>query len=53
MLLIEWRDRRLEHGLSMQGIHSRPVRYAVYIALLFLVALFFDNQSPDFIYFQF
>ena len=53
MLLVEWRDRRLEHGLSMQGIHSRPVRYAVYIALLFLVALFFDNQSPDFIYFQF
>ena len=53
MLIVEWTDRRLEHGLSMQGIHSRPVRYAVYIALIFLVALFFDNQSPDFIYFQF
>ena len=53
MLIVEWTDRRLEHGLSMQGVRSRPLRYAVYIVLIFLVALFFDNQSPDFIYFQF
>lgn len=53
MLLIEWADRREEHALSMGGVRCRAIRYAVYLGLLFLVALFFDNGSPDFIYFRF
>jgi D-alanyl-lipoteichoic acid acyltransferase DltB (MBOAT superfamily) len=53
MLLVEWIDRREEHGLSMRGIRYRSIRYAIYIVLLLVTVLYFDDGSPKFIYFQF
>ena len=53
MLLVEWIDRREEHGLSMRGIRYRSVRYAIYFAILLITLLYFDDGSPKFIYFQF
>jgi len=53
MVLVEWIDRREEHGLSMSGIRYRSIRYAIYLGLLLVTILFFDDGSPKFIYFQF
>ena len=53
MLLVEWIDRREDHGLSMRGIRYRSVRYAMYFAILLITLLYFDDGSPKFIYFQF
>lgn len=53
MLLVEWIDRREEHGLSMKGVRFRVARYAIYIAVILVTLLYFDDGSPKFIYFQF
>lgn len=53
MLLVEWIDRREEHGLCMKGVRFRVVRYAIYIAVILVTILYFDDGSPKFIYFQF
>ncbi len=53
MLLVEWIDRREEHGLSMKGVRFRVARYAIYIAVILVTILYFDDGSPKFIYFQF
>ena len=50
MLLVEWIDRREEHGLSMRGIRCRSVRYAIYFAILLITLLYFDDGSPKFEY---
>ena len=53
MLVVEWIDRKEEHGLSMVGVKYRALRYAVYFALILVTILYFDDGSPKFIYFQF
>lgn len=53
MLLVEWIDRREEHGLSMKGVSHRAVRYAIYLAIILVTMLYYDDGSPKFIYFQF
>ena len=53
MLLVEWIDRREEHGLSMKGVRFRVARYAIYIAVILVTLLYYDDGSPKFIYFQF
>ena len=53
MLLVEWIDRKEDHGLSMRGVRSRAVRYAIYFAIILVTILYFDDGSPKFIYFQF
>jgi len=53
MLLVEWIDRREEHGLSMRNTRCRAVRYAIYFAVILVTMLYFDDGSPKFIYFQF
>ncbi len=53
MLLVEWIDRREEHGLCMKGVRGTVVRYAIYMAIILVTILYFDDGSPKFIYFQF
>ncbi|MBR1927315.1 MAG: MBOAT family protein [Bacteroidales bacterium] len=53
MLLVEWVDRGEEHGLSMAGVRHGTIRYAIYIAIILVTILYFDDGSPKFIYFQF
>ena len=52
MLLIEWFQRDKEHGLDLSGIKSGIIRYAAYLAVLFLTFAF-GGHAENFIYFQF
>lgn len=53
LAIVEWLSSSGSHVLSLDAIHSRLARYAVYVALVALIILFSDNSSPNFIYFQF
>jgi hypothetical protein len=52
MLVVEWVQRGRTHGLELK-ISSQPVRYIIYILLLFLIYFWDANNPADFIYFQF
>lgn len=53
MFGIEWLNREKEHGLVMDGVKSRPLRWAIYLVLMISVLLFFDDGTSPFVYFQF
>jgi len=53
MLSVEWIDREKEHALTLSHISNLPVRYAIYIALSAIVAMFWKTDPTQFIYFQF
>ncbi len=48
----EWYNRKAEFGLDLSKFKSKPVRWGVYYALIF-VMLRYSGQQQDFIYFQF
>ena len=52
MLLVEWFHRDKEHGFDLSGIKWGVVRYAAYLAVLFLTFAF-GGHAVNFIYFQF
>lgn len=52
MLLVEWIQRRKEHGLDLSGVRFRAVRYAIYLAVLF-ITFALGGHAENFIYFQF
>jgi hypothetical protein len=52
MLVVEWVQRGRAHGLEL-NINSQPVRYIIYILLLFLIYFWDANNPAGFIYFQF
>lgn len=52
LLLIEWVQRKREHGLDMSGVRNGVVRYAFYIATLAMIFVF-GVFNETFIYFQF
>lgn len=52
MLLVEWLQRRREHGLSMEGVRNGVIRYVCYIAVLSMIFVF-GVFNETFIYFQF
>lgn len=52
LLLIEWVQRKCEHGLDMSGVRNGVVRYAFYIATLAMIFVF-GVFNETFIYFQF
>lgn len=51
-LFAEWLQRSREHVLDISFIKHRPLRYAIYIALLMSV-LYFSGESQQFVYFKF
>jgi len=54
MVAIEWVGREAPFALSRLGLHwRRPVRWAFYSFLLFLIGMFMQTQETPFIYFQF
>lgn len=54
MLIIEWIDRKQEHGLCLNGIKSIVWRYVLYFALWMLILWCATAGEPtQFIYFQF
>jgi len=52
MLVVEWLQRRREHGLEISNIKSSWVRFVIYYAVIFLILNSF-GQEQTFIYFQF
>lgn len=52
MLVVEWIQRKKEHGFVMDGVKSAVLRYACYLAVL-LVIFVYGVFNETFIYFQF
>ncbi|MEE0973351.1 MAG: MBOAT family O-acyltransferase [Paludibacteraceae bacterium] len=52
MLGMEWFNRAENHGLAMRGIHSKVVRYGIYMVLSLLIIISMGPEQ-NFIYFQF
>ena len=52
MLGMEWFNRAESHGLAMRGIHSKVVRYVIYMVLSLLIIISMGPEQ-NFIYFQF
>ena len=52
LMVVEWLQRKREHGLSMEGVRSGVVRYACYLAVLAVIFMF-GVFNETFIYFQF
>lgn len=52
MLSVEWLNRDREHGLAMDRVSSRSLRWAIYVCLA-VVIFFFGAPPQAFIYFQF
>lgn len=52
MILVEWINRRKEHGLYLPQSVTWYLRYAIYVALCILIILF-TGENQTFIYFQF
>ncbi|MCL2328096.1 MAG: MBOAT family protein [Bacteroidetes bacterium] len=55
MLVVEWAQRKKEHGLETLGFSwNKWLRYTFYFVLAFTICLYsLKGESPDFIYFQF
>ena len=52
LLVVEWVQRKREHGLDMTGVRSGVARYACYLVTLVLIFVF-GVFNETFIYFQF
>ena len=53
MLLVEWMERKEEHGLSLTAVPKKYVRILICLLLLFTIYYFAPATSGEFIYFQF
>lgn len=52
LVLVEWCQRTKNHGLDLTDVHSRVVRWLLYIGLCLTIYVFGAEQQ-EFIYFQF
>ena len=52
LIIVEWVARNKQHGLQIDGIHSKPLRWAIYLAVLLMIWVC-GGQQQAFIYFQF
>ncbi|MBX2971945.1 MAG: MBOAT family protein [Flavobacteriales bacterium] len=52
-LAIEWISRTKQHGLQLDGRASKPVRYALYYAIIAIIIVCAPLGGGEFIYFQF
>ena len=53
MIIVEWIDRKQDHGLSMNHVRNRFVRALIYLAISIAIALLDAGTGNQFIYFQF
>jgi D-alanyl-lipoteichoic acid acyltransferase DltB (MBOAT superfamily) len=53
MFIIEWFNRKEEHGLVLRQVKSKPVRWFVYLLLVVAIGLFGGFAHEKFIYFNF
>lgn len=52
LLVVEWLQRKRDHGLDMSGVRNGVVRYACYLVTLAMIFMF-GVFNETFIYFQF
>ncbi len=53
-LLIEWLGRESQHVLAQLGLKwKRPMRWAFYSFIIFLIGMYMQTEETPFIYFQF
>jgi len=52
LLIVEWIQRKNNHGLSLENLKPRIGRWTAYYAVAIIIALF-NNTPQTFIYFQF
>jgi len=52
LLVVEWIQRKKQHGLEIKSISSTFIRWSVYYILILIIILF-GGQQQSFIYFQF
>ncbi len=52
MMVVEWLNRDKEHGLELDRLRVRPLRWAIYVVLTLMV-FYFGAPEQTFIYFQF
>lgn len=52
-LCMEWIAREKKYGLQLDHLRSRPVRYAIYYAVIVVIVLGAPLSGGEFIYFQF
>ena len=52
-VLIEWISREKQYGLQLDGKATRPVRYALYYAIIAIIIVCAPLGGGEFIYFQF
>lgn len=52
LLLIEWFQRKAEHGLQFHRPLKWPIRYGIYLAFV-AILIFYWGENQQFIYFQF
>ena len=52
MIGVEWLQRNEDHGLVLERMNSRVLRYAIYIVLIAMM-LWKSDPGDAFIYFQF
>jgi D-alanyl-lipoteichoic acid acyltransferase DltB (MBOAT superfamily) len=51
-ILIEWLNRKQQHGLQIDNIKSSVVKWMIYFTIIFIIWAF-GGQQETFIYFQF
>ena len=52
MIGVEWLQRNENHGLVLDAMNSRALRYVIYIVLITMI-LWKGDSGDAFIYFQF
>ena len=53
MVLIEWLNRKNEHGLDLHAVKSPLVRYGICIFVILVMIISVESTPSQFIYFQF
>ncbi len=53
MVLIEWLNRKNEHGLDLHAVKSPLVRYGICIFVILVMMISVESTPSQFIYFQF
>ena len=52
LIVVEWIQRKKQHGLEIDGIKFAALRWAIYYLVIFVI-LNFGGSQQQFIYFQF
>lgn len=49
MLVVEWVQREKDHGMEISGLRSKPLRWCIYMLLLFCIFIY-GGETTSFIY---